>query len=57
MRRLLIAITAALLTLTGAHAAEITRILVGFPPGQATDIVARLLAERLGPTLGETVIV
>jgi tripartite-type tricarboxylate transporter receptor subunit TctC len=44
-------------TLTGAHAAEITRILVGFPPGQATDIVARLLAERLGPTLGETVIV
>ncbi len=43
--------------MTGAHAAEITRILVGFPPGQATDIVARLLADRLGPALGETVIV
>jgi tripartite-type tricarboxylate transporter receptor subunit TctC len=57
MRRMLIAITAALLTLTSAHAADITRILVGFPPGQATDIVARLLAERLGPALGETVIV
>jgi tripartite-type tricarboxylate transporter receptor subunit TctC len=30
----------------------ITRILVGFPPGQATDQVARLVAERLSATLG-----
>jgi len=30
----------------------ITRILVGFPPGQATDQVARLVAERLSGTLG-----
>jgi tripartite-type tricarboxylate transporter receptor subunit TctC len=57
MRRMLITIAALLLALTGAHAAEITRILVGFPPGQATDIVARLLAERLSAKLGETVIV
>jgi tripartite-type tricarboxylate transporter receptor subunit TctC len=57
MRRLLMAITALALGLTGAHGAGLTRILVGFPPGQATDLVARLLAERLGPALGETVIV
>jgi len=57
MRRLLVAVTALLLTLSGARSAELTHILVGFPPGQATDMVARLLADRLGPLLGETVIV
>lgn len=40
-----------------AQSGKLTRIFVGFPAGQATDIVARLLAERLGPALGETVIV
>jgi tripartite-type tricarboxylate transporter receptor subunit TctC len=30
----------------------ITRILVGFPPGQATDQVARMVAERLSGALG-----
>lgn len=57
MLRLLVAVTALVLTLTGARSAEITRILVGFPPGQATDMVARLLADRLAPLLGESVIV
>lgn len=36
---------------------RITRILVGFPPGQATDQVARLVAERLQSGLGHPVIV
>jgi tripartite-type tricarboxylate transporter receptor subunit TctC len=57
MRRLLIAVTSIFLTLASAHGAEVTRILVGFPPGQATDLIARLLADRLAPKLGEAVIV
>jgi tripartite-type tricarboxylate transporter receptor subunit TctC len=57
MRRWWVAVTLMLLTLSGARSAELTHILVGFPPGQATDMVARLLADRLSPLLGETVIV
>lgn len=40
-----------------AQVGKASRIVVGFPPGQATDLIARLLAERLAPALGETVIV
>jgi tripartite-type tricarboxylate transporter receptor subunit TctC len=40
-----------------AQPAKTTRILVGFPPGQATDLVARMVAERLGALPGQTVLV
>lgn len=33
------------------------RILVGFPPGGASDSVARVLADKLGPVLKQSVIV
>ena len=58
-RRATLAASAAALALPRAFAqtGRTTRILVGFPPGQATDLVARLLAERLTGALGYPVLV
>lgn len=40
-----------------AQVQKTLRVLVGFPAGQTTDIVARTVAERLGQVLGHPVIV
>ena len=56
-RGLLVAgLTATLGTRAWAQARP-ARIIVGFPPGQATDVVARMLAEKLQRTSGRTHIV
>ena len=52
------------LVLAGSHPcsaasypAKSLRLIVPFPPGGSTDVVARLLVERLGAQLGQHVIV
>jgi tripartite-type tricarboxylate transporter receptor subunit TctC len=40
-----------------AQAARTLTIVAPFPPGGSSDLLARLVAERLGPALGRTVVV
>ncbi len=41
----------------GAFPAHPLRVIVGYPPGGVTDIVARIVAEPLGRALGQPVVV
>jgi tripartite-type tricarboxylate transporter receptor subunit TctC len=60
-RKLLLAGTAAALTAPAwaqpAGDKKLVKIIVGFPPGQATDVVARLLAEKMAAVTGDNYIV
>jgi len=40
-----------------AQSAKTLRLIVPFPPGGSTDILARAIGARLGPALGQTVVI
>jgi tripartite-type tricarboxylate transporter receptor subunit TctC len=62
MQRYLLAIALALLAgIAGGHAqtypSRSITLVVPFPPGGSTDVVARIMAERMRPLLGQPVVI
>lgn len=58
LRMLRLAALAVLFAGTAANAQrDVGKLIVGYPPGQSVDVVARLLVDHLGPAAGRTFIV
>jgi tripartite-type tricarboxylate transporter receptor subunit TctC len=58
MIRMLLAALALAPALAGAqYPAKPVRMIVGFPPGGGTDVVARIIVPRLGENLGQPVVI
>jgi tripartite-type tricarboxylate transporter receptor subunit TctC len=58
MKKLLLAVIFAAGTVHAqSYPSRPVRVIVPFPPGGTTDIVARLVAERLGSTLGQPAVI
>jgi tripartite-type tricarboxylate transporter receptor subunit TctC len=60
-RSVIIAAALAVATIAAAAAEQFpsrpVKIVVGFPPGSTPDLVTRAVAERMGPALGQSVVV
>ena len=61
--KLLFGLVVALASLAGGHAfaqswpEQTVRILVGFPAGTAPDVAARVIADKMAPSLGKPVVI
>ena len=59
---MIVVISAVVILPAGVHAADAfparpIRLIVPYPPGGGTDIVARVLGEKLGASLGQPIVV
>ncbi len=50
------AVTAATPALAQEYPAKTVRMIISFPPGGGSDLIARVLAEKLSGSLGQTVV-
>src|SRR5471030_2909225 len=57
MAALLLLLGGSSIVLTQAYPAKPIRMLIGFPPGGGTDIIGRIVAQKLGEALGQQIIV